>query len=126
MNVQAEAIPQHKIIQAYENGILYTQDHSYQQSIMLFKDKVYTEELPENFTQRNNNHFKNWLSLKPELILIGCGNEQIFLNNEEQAFFIKHKISVETMTTPSAAHTFSILVGEGRLVLGIFFLYDQE
>lgn len=125
MNVQAESTPLHKIIRRYENGVLYTQDQAYQQAIMLFKDSTYTDVLPSCFAALNQSHFEQWIALKPELILVGTGNEQIFLNPADQAFFIKHKISVETMTTPSAARTFNILVSEGRLVLGIFFLYHE-
>jgi len=52
-----------------------------------------------------------------EIILLGTGNTQIFLDPALTAELQGIGIGVEVMTTPAAARTYNILMSEGRLVV---------
>ena len=55
--------------------------------------------------------------LKPELVLIGCGERQAFLPPAIQALFFQRNIGFEVMITDAACRTFNVLVAEGRNVV---------
>jgi len=55
--------------------------------------------------------------LKPEVILIGTGNQQVFLPPAAQVHFFRRNIGFEVMTTDAACRTFNVLIAEGREVV---------
>ncbi len=57
------------------------------------------------------------LDLEPEIVLIGTGAHQVFLEQEMLMPFYKHPVGVEIMSTRAACDTFNILVSEGRNVV---------
>ncbi|MDF3981213.1 Mth938-like domain-containing protein [Luteibacter sp. PPL201] len=61
-------------------------------------------------------------ALKPEIVVIGTGERQVFPPAEVMAAFLRRGIGVEAMTSGAAARTYSLLAGEGRRVLAAFIL----
>ncbi len=57
------------------------------------------------------------LDLEPEIVLIGTGERQVFLEPEILMHFYKQSVGVEIMSTRAACDTFNILVAEGRNVV---------
>ena len=55
--------------------------------------------------------------MQPELVLIGCGDTQVFLPPAIQALFFRRNIGFEVMITDAACRTFNVLVSEGRKVV---------
>jgi uncharacterized protein len=62
-------------------------------------------------------HIGQILDLEPEIVLIGTGAHQVFLEQEMLMHFYKHPVGVEIMSTRAACDTFNILVSEGRNVV---------
>lgn len=62
-------------------------------------------------------HIRQILELDPEIVLIGTGNHQVFLDPEMLMHFYQRSVGVETMTTQAACHTFNLLVSENRNVV---------
>ena len=62
-------------------------------------------------------HIVQILDLEPEIVLIGTGEQQIFLEPELLMHFYQHPVGVEIMSTRAACDTFNILVSEGRNVV---------
>ena len=62
------------------------------------------------------------LDLEPEIVLIGTGERQVFLEPEMLMHFYKHSVCVEIMSTRAACDTFNILVSEGRNVVAALVL----
>ncbi len=62
-------------------------------------------------------HIGQILDLEPELVLIGTGECQVFLEPEILMHFYKQPVGVEIMSTRAACDTFNILVSEGRNVV---------
>jgi len=61
-------------------------------------------------------------ALKPELVLLGTGERQVFPPAEVMAAFLRRGIGIEAMTNGSAARTYSLLAAEGRRVVAAFIL----
>ncbi len=57
------------------------------------------------------------LDLEPEIVLIGTGPRQVFLQPEMLMQFYKQGVGVEIMSTRAACDTFNIIVSEGRNVV---------
>ena len=59
------------------------------------------------------NHIGQILDLEPEIVLIGTGQSQVFLEPEMLMLFYQQPVGVEIMSTRAACDTFNILVTEG-------------
>ena len=70
-------------------------------------------EKPEDI---NADHFEKILELKPEVVLIGTGRNQVFLPPELLMTFYRKGIGVEMMTTQAACRTFNVLISDNRKV----------
>lgn len=62
------------------------------------------------------------LALKPELVLLGTGERQVFPSAAVMAACLTRGIGIEVMTNAAAARTFNVLAGEGRRVVAGFLL----
>lgn len=121
MSMNEEEIPRYKTIKSYAPNYFRTQDSEHRGAIVLFKDQVIESILPTSVAALCDSHFETWVGYKPELILLGCGDQQIFLRTEQQAIFIQNRISIDSMSTPAACRTFNILMSEERNAMAILF-----
>lgn len=103
------------------NEFTLINNERFEGSIVLYKNDVYTNLLPKQFSELTESHFRKWLSLKPEMILIGTGNQHLFLTPEQMAYFYGKGVGVETMKTDSACRTHSVIAGEMRNALTVLF-----
>jgi len=55
--------------------------------------------------------------LKPDLVLLGTGDKQIFPDIEILGYFAQQGVGVEVMNTGALCRTFNILVAEDRHVV---------
>jgi len=62
------------------------------------------------------------LELEPEVVVLGCGESQVFPPQEVLAACYARGIGLESMTNPAAARTYNVLAGEGRRVVAGFIL----
>ena len=60
------------------------------------------------------------LALRPELVLLGTGDRQVFPPVEVIAACLTRGIGIEVMDNAAAARTFNVLAGEGRRVVAGF------
>ena len=104
-----------------ESGFTLTNDEQHSGSLVLYKNDVYDGLAPTEFKDLTEKHFRSWLSLKPEMILIGTGDKHHFLSPEQMAYFYTKGIGIETMRTDSACRTYSVIAGEMRNALVVLF-----
>ncbi len=109
-------------IKAYESGQLFINDLTLDAPVIIFQDQLKTDVLPRQLGDLALEHIKIILDLEPELILIGTGVHQQFLDHTLLQPLTEKQIGIEMMNTLSAARTFNLLREEGRRVLGAFFL----
>lgn len=62
------------------------------------------------------------LALEPEVILLGCGDRQVFPPAAVMAASLRRGVGLEVMTNAAAARTFSVLASEERRVVAGFVL----
>lgn len=62
------------------------------------------------------------LALKPEVIILGCGETQAFPHARVLAACLRRGIGLESMVNAAAARTFNVLASEGRNAIAAFIL----
>ena len=67
--------------------------------------------------QLTEGHIGQILELKPELVLMGTGEHQVFLAPELLMVFYRQSVGIEVMNTQAACRTFNVLVSEDRNVV---------
>lgn len=109
--------------------MLLTEDHSdalyqiksYEPHKITINNKVYTQNLIISSDQLITNwDAKNLLQLtdlKPEIILLGTGEKNVAMSIEQLKSLYELGFSPECMSTRAAAHTYTILISEGRRVV---------
>lgn len=76
----------------------------------------------EEIQDLSEDHFSMISALLPELVIVGTGKKQAFLNPKILQPLIKAKIGFEMMDSQAACRTYNILMGEGRKVLAAILL----
>jgi len=76
----------------------------------------------EECQELSEEHFSTISALQPELVIVGTGKKQIFLNPKILQPLIRAKIGFEMMDSQAACRTYNILMGEGRKVLAAIIL----
>jgi uncharacterized protein len=61
-------------------------------------------------------------ALKPDVVLLGEGERQVFPPSAVRAAYAERRIALEAMTLGAACRTFNILVQEGRRVAAALIL----
>ena len=62
------------------------------------------------------------LALKPEVVLLGTGERQVFPPAAVMAACLRQGVGLEVMTNAAAARTFNVLASESRKVVAGFLL----
>lgn len=62
-------------------------------------------------------HLDELLSLKPEVILLGSGEKQVFPNPQLFAYCSQHGVGLEVMDNLAASRTYNVLTTEDREVV---------
>lgn len=67
-------------------------------------------------------HVEPLLALRPELVILGTGDRQVFPAAAFMAGFLRKGVGIEVMDNAAAARTYNLLAGEGRRVIAGFIL----
>jgi uncharacterized protein len=67
-------------------------------------------------------HVEALLALKPEVVVLGTGDRQVFPAAAFMAGFLRRGIGIEVMDNAAAARTYNLLAGEDRQVVAAFIL----
>ena len=80
------------------------------------------DSLPSNIISFNAQNIEPIVSLSPEVVIIGTGRKQLFLDKKISLVLTKQGIGIEYMDTAAACRSFNILLSEQRSVVGIFYM----
>lgn len=72
---------------------------------------------PVNHYQAINTvHLEQILATSPDLVILGTGQQQHFLNSNMLKPFMQQRVGIEMMSNDAACRTYNILMSEGRKV----------
>lgn len=85
-------------------------------SVVLTRERVIRDWLPEEFEQLEAPHFEALIELEPEVVLFGSGARLRFPAPAMLRRLTERGMGVEVMDTAAACRTYNVLMAEGRRV----------
>jgi len=110
------------IVRAYEPGRITIGEQSYQNSLILTRDQLFTDWRPRDFTELNVQDLDCLHAMNPEIVLLGTGPVLRFPQAGLTGGLLQAGIGVEVMDTAAACRTFNILLAEERQVVAALLL----
>lgn len=97
-------------------------DRELADSFLLAPDRAIEHWPVDTATALGAGDVETLLALKPELVILGTGEKQVFPAAEFIAGFLRKGVGIEIMDNAAAARTYNLLAGEGRRVVAGFIL----
>jgi uncharacterized protein len=126
MHFQQDTIQDAYFIQSYTSTQLKIAEHLFTKSLIISKDTLIENWPINHFTQLEHTHFTSVIGLKPEILILGTGNNQHFASAIQLQTLINGHIAVECMTTAAACRTYNILVAEQRSVVAALIIEQHN
>ena len=104
-----------------ETGILVN-DQVHASAIALTPDELLGSWDAVPIDELTDAHFAPVLETKPEVVLLGTGEANLFPPRELTFAFARAGVGLEVMDTRAAARTFNVLANEDRRVAAVLYL----
>lgn len=122
MKLHSDPQSSQNTITGYGIGFIEVNKTPYLHALIVQPDSAVIAWPVEESRELIEDHFSMISALQPELVIVGTGNKQVFLNPKILQPLIKAKIGFEMMDSQAACRTYNILMGEGRKVLAAIIL----
>jgi uncharacterized protein len=109
-------------ITSYGPGWIKIMQSKIDKPCVVTRTTLSVDSLPNNIMDLNIQNMEPIVSLNPEVVIIGTGKKQLFLDKKISSTLTNRRIGVEYMDTAAACRSFNILLAEERSVLGIFYM----
>ena len=104
-------------IVAYGDGFVSVNEQRIECSCVVMPERLDVSWPPQSISELDATHTAGLTVDRPEIILLGTGQRQVFPPTEIMAPLIAEGIGFEIMDTRAACRTYNILMAEGRDVL---------
>tara|TARA_Y100001936_G_C16086239_1_gene681965 strand:+ start:4180 stop:4590 length:411 start_codon:yes stop_codon:yes gene_type:complete len=102
------------VFTGYGSGYVTVNQNRYESSLIVMPKHIIKNWEVQAFEHLSEKHFEQLIPAKPEIVLLGTGQELRFPSPEIIRKLIEIKIGVEVMDTNAACRTYNILMEEGR------------
>ena len=109
-------------ITSYEPGQLVIGKNKYDTNTVLFNGQVFSGLLPDSVNNFSIDHLQHLIELKPDVILLGTGENLIFPESRVSSYALSKQIGIEVMNSAAASRTYNVLLSESRIVLAAIFI----
>ena len=103
-------------IQAYDSDQITINERQYFKSLILTANQLIDDWPVTSVNAMTVDNLTPVFSLKPDVVLLGTGEHQIFPGFEILSAFAEKGLGIEVMNTGALCRTFNILVAEDRNV----------
>ena len=122
MKLHSDPQSSQNTITGYGIGFVEVNKTPYSYALIVQPDGEVKAWSVEECQELSEEHFSMISALQPELVIVGTGKKQIFLNPKILQPLIRAKIGFEMTDSQAACRTYNILMGEGRKVLAAIIL----
>ncbi len=122
MKLHSDPQSSQNTITGYGIGYIEVNKTAYPHALIVQPDGDVMSWAVEDQAELSVEHFAKLAALKPELVIIGTGKQQLFLKPNLLQPLIQAKIGFEMMDSQAACRTYNILMSEGRKVLAAILL----
>lgn len=109
-------------IQGYDSGEITINTTRYTTSLILSPSEIISPWPVDSVNELQPSHLADVYNLKPDIVLLGTGEKQIFPDIEIMGSFAQKGLGLEVMNTGALCRTFNILVAEDRNVVAAVIL----
>jgi uncharacterized protein len=109
-------------ITGYDSGGVEINGLMHKKSFILSPMELVNDWQPQELQSLKVEHFDAFYTMKPEVIILGTGDKQIFPEREILKYLVQNRIGYEIMDTQAACRTFNIIMAEGRTVVAGMFI----
>jgi uncharacterized protein len=117
MDLTLERPGDHLFIRSVSKAGIRVVDDTYDRSIILSTQEVIGDWAVTSMDDFDERDVEKILQLNPEIVLVGTGPRQRFLDPRLMVKFYERGAGVEVMTTEAACRTFNVLASELRNVV---------
>lgn len=111
-----------KLFTAHGADHVMVNGERYAGSVVVSAEQVRDDWDAAGFDALDEAHFRYFIALEPEVLLLGTGAQQRFPHPRLYRALTDAGIGVEVMDTPAACRTYNILVMEDRKVIAAILL----
>ncbi|MCX7192768.1 MAG: Mth938-like domain-containing protein [Proteobacteria bacterium] len=122
MKLQLANLGDTKLFTGYAADHVMVNRQRFDTSIVVHAAEVRTDWVVPEFNALSEADFEYFLSLRPEVLLLGTGTQQHFPHPRLYRALTNAGIGVECMDTSAACRTYNILVEEDRKVVAAILL----
>lgn len=122
MDLSLERPEGYLFVRSVGAGSVVLIDRELRRSFLLAPDRAVEDWPVADAGALDAGHVDALLALKPELVILGTGERQVFPAAAFMAGFLRRGIGIEVMNNAAAARTYNLLAGEGRRVVAGFIL----
>ena len=109
-------------ITSYGPGWIKIAHNKIDKPCVVTRTTVSMDSLPGKIVNLDMQYIEPIVLLRPEVVIIGTGQRQLFLDKKISLTLTNQRIGVEYMDTAAACRSFNILLAEERSVVGIFYM----
>jgi len=121
MQITDETTDRKHIIQECSSKGIVIDDKIYKSTIMVSPKNILKKWPVENIRLLKIQHMNDILKIKPKILIIGSGNEQLYLDNKILFALYSNNIGCEIMKTTAACRTYNLLSTDNRNVCSLLF-----
>lgn len=104
------------VIRHYTTHSVTINDAEFFHSIIVTGDKIITDWRPQKISELTVHDMETFVVLSPDLVLLGAGEKQQFVDYAVLQPLFQKRIGVEVMTIAAACRTFNVIAAENRPV----------
>ncbi|MBC8509387.1 MAG: Mth938-like domain-containing protein [Chloroflexi bacterium] len=104
-------------IQGYDPGQIVINEQIHRESLVLSADQLISPWPVHAVDELHPDNLACIYALKPDVILLGTGEKQVFPSIDILGYFARQGVGVEVMNTGALCRTFNILIAEDRQVV---------
>jgi uncharacterized protein len=122
MALAEEIITSRYSISGYDPGLVSINEQDYRHSLILSPSELLEDWPVSHISELTAALIEPVYAMKPDVILLGTGEKQIFPDPVMLGLFAQKGVGVEVMNTPALCRTFNILIAEDRNVVAAIIL----
>lgn len=103
-------------IQSIAPGKVVINGETYTQSLIISPEELILNWKPTSIETLTDADLMQFLSIKPEIILLGTGERSVIPPAKKLACLTEKQFHIECMNTAAACRTYTLLISEGRKV----------
>jgi uncharacterized protein len=101
-------------IRAYGKDFIQVNEQKVMHSLIVTPNQLIDPWPPHSLADLNEEHLQIILGLKPNIVLLGSGENLAFPDAALLNVFYQQKIGIEVMNNGAVCRTYSVLMSEGR------------